>query len=94
MFIAILPGVFWHKTRCVFGVCIVIPRNPWCREDAGTLFLVRILVLGEVRHLDDLDAIDLVAHDEPVLGELSQTGVDVESVAGKEVDADLLGLVE
>lgn len=93
-FFAILHRVFWHKVRCFFGACIENVVGPLCRQDAGTLFLVRILVLGEVLDLDDFDAVDLVADDKPVLREVVQAGVYVQPVAGKEVNADLLGLVE
>lgn len=78
----------------MFGACIEIVRDPRCGEDAGTLFLVGILVLGEVLDLDNLDAIDLVADDETVLREFSQARVDVQAITRKEIDADLLRLVK
>lgn len=51
-------------------------------------------MLGEVLDLDNLDAVDLIADDKSVLGKVVQAGIDVQSVTRKEVNPNLLGLVE
>lgn len=93
-FFAILHRAFWHNVRCFHDGSRENLIGPLCRQDAGTLFLVGILVLGEVLDLDNLDAIHLVAHDQSVFREVIQAGVNVEAIPREEVNADLLGLVE
>lgn len=51
-------------------------------------------MLREVLDLDDLDAVDLITHDQSVTCELGQAGVDVQTITRKEVKANLLGTVQ